>query len=104
MVVLVLGLLSTELDLFLDHAPVHADHSRCIHGRSTPQHLVPGEYETDVPPCNACFFHKLLSHGLIPSADLVATPAGSIDSLILQPLYQVESHLHREKSRSPPLS
>ena len=104
MVVLVLGLLSTELDLFLDHAPVHADHSRCIHGRSIPQHLVPGEYGAKAPPCNACLFHKLLSHSLIPSADLITTATGTSDFLVLQPLYPVESHLHREKSRSPPLS
>ena len=75
-VVLVLGFLSTELDLFLDHGPAHADHSLCIHGHSIPQHLIPGECGTKVPPCNACLFHKLLAHGLIPSADLLtkATP------------------------------
>lgn len=103
LVVLILGLLSTEVDMLLDHAPVHTEHSACLQGHSGPQHLVSNEYGAKVPPCNACLFHKLLAHSLVPSRDLITATARSIDSSELQPLSPAESFLRREKSRSPPL-
>lgn len=103
LLVLILGLLSTELDMFVDHVQEHAEHYRCPLGHFGPQHVVPGDCGTNAPPCNACLFHKLLAHSLVPYQPLFARPTEGVAASDLQLLHLAGSFLRREKSRSPPL-
>ena len=100
--VLILGLLSADLDMLVDHVPTHAERFMCIHGASFPQHLV-GDYGAKVPPCSACLLHKLLAHSLVSAGEVSAPAAQGVKLSALQPINLASSFLRREKSRSPPL-
>lgn len=100
--VLILVLLSTETDLLLDHTPAQGEHFESIRGHPIQQHLLRDGYGKKVPPCNACLFHKLLAHSLIPKRNIFATAAQFIQSSSIQRLYSAQSFFRREVSRGPP--
>ena len=76
----------------------------CIHGALHPATPYPeaSAAREKAWPCNACLFHKLLAHGLIPSAG--ANQGNRKHNLTLQSsslFCPVESYLYRERARVP---
>ena len=83
-----MGFLSMELDSLLDHT--HTDAVSCKYcDRSDGHravHLARNECGKELPPCNACFFHNLLSHSLIRNSI-------SLDVAIHIPTSQIKLNL-----------
>jgi hypothetical protein len=100
-------LLSMELDALMDHHP-HTDAVSCMHrdpndGRRVVQPMS-NQCGKELPLCNACFFHNLLSHCLIPNSISLAVSIRIIQSSGNQYICVTQSFFDREGIRGPPLS
>lgn len=77
LVVLFLGLLSAAADALLNHSASHfisCNHPGCD-SRLVFPHLDRDEAKQKLPPCNACFFHKLVGSGLFPQENQIVAVA-----------------------------
>jgi hypothetical protein len=105
LIVLTMGFLSVELDLLRDHAHIDAvSYKHCDRGDGRRgAHLTRNEYSKELPPCNACFFHSLLSHSLTPNSISLAVSVPSIQSSSIPYVCTAQSFLDHEGIRGPPL-
>ena len=95
-----------ELDSLLDHphtAAVSCKHCDRGDGRRS-VHLARNEHGKELPPCNACFFHNLLSHSLIPNSISLDIAIRIIQSSSIQYVFLTQSFFDHEGIRGPPLS
>jgi hypothetical protein len=106
LVVLTMGFLSMELDSLLDHT--QTDAVSCTYcDRSDGHragHLARNECGEELPPCNACFFHNLLSHSLIPNSISLDVAIRIIKSSSMQYVCVTQSPFDHEGIRGPPLT
>jgi hypothetical protein len=106
LIVLTMGFLSMELDSLRDHP--HTDAVSCKHcvrseGRRI-AHLISNEYGKELPPCNACLLHSMLSHCLIPNSSSLDIEIRIIPCSSIQYVCMVQSFFRYEGIRGPPLS
>jgi hypothetical protein len=66
LITLILGLLSTEIDVFHDHSASPRTVNKHSEYNAAACHLVAGEFGKEAPPCNACFFRNILGQVLLP--------------------------------------
>jgi hypothetical protein len=106
LVVLTMGFLSMELDSFRDHTHTDAVSCKYCDRSDSPWvvHLMSNERGKELPPCNACFFHNLLSHSLIPNSISLDVAIRIIPFSSIQYACMTRSFFDHEGIRGPPLS
>ena len=107
LIVLTMGLLSMDLDTLLNH--IHTDSVSCKHcdrgDGCRDVNLAGSEYDKELQPCNACFFHSLLSNSLIPDSISLAAAIRIIQCPHSIPYICVaQSFFDHKGIRGPPLS
>lgn len=100
LVVLLAGLLSSDLDALQDHS--HKNEVSAEHPENGSAHLVPTQEAEELPPCNACFFRTLVGHSLIPQKLELEAVRSSSHSFNLLHARSVQSFFPREENRGPP--
>ena len=104
LLMLLVGVLSTDIDALQDQISFQ-DHAPALHSETeTGLHLIPCEAVHKTEPCNACFFHKVLSNGLIPKETLPATVQRLIEPADPRSVAAIHSPFNTEENRGPPNS
>ena len=95
-----------ELDSLLDHTRTDAVSCKyCDRSDGCrAAHLTRNEWGKELPPCNACIFHNLLSHSLIPNSINLDVAIRIIHSSSIQYVCVTQSFFRYEGIRGPPLS
>ncbi len=101
--VLVAGILSSSADTIFNHsghnhsAPGPECHSHSLH-----PHLVCAHAVQKLPLCNACFFHNLVAHSLIPrrAPNTPASPSVRLDQIHRSIVSEIIRP--QEETRGPP--
>ena len=106
LILLTAGILSSNADALLNHSShytseIPSEHKACDSSKA-PAHLVKEDATTRVPPCNACFFHHLVSHSLIPRTDQPIPINLSSRFHLAYHSYSSEFSCPKEENRGPP--
>ncbi len=106
LILLTAGILSSSADALLNHSShyiseVPSEHKGCDTG-SAAAHLVREVATHKLPPCNACFFHHLVSHSLIPRKDQHLPIKLTSRFHLTYRSHTSESFCPKEENRGPP--